>query len=77
LKKFVAEEKRTTEVQLKDNGFWLGYLNSQYQNKDDVKQVLNYVESLKKITPESIKATAVKYLNGKNFIQFVLLPEKK
>jgi len=77
IEKFVSEEKRSTEVQLKDNGFWLGYLSGQYQNKDDVKQVLNYVESLKKITPESLKATANKYLSGNNFIKFVLLPEKK
>ena len=77
IEKFLAEEKRTTELQLKDNGFWLGYLSSQYQNKDDVKQVLGYLDSLKKITPETLKATANKYLSGNNFIKFVLLPEKK
>ncbi|WP_207421850.1 M16 family metallopeptidase [Desertivirga brevis] len=77
IEKFVAEERRSTEVQLKDNGFWLAYLSGQYQNKDDVKQVLTYLDNLKKISPESLKVTANKYLSGNNLIKFVLLPEKK
>lgn len=77
IEKFVAEEKRNTEIQLKDNGFWSGYLSSKYQNNEDPKDVLHYVDSLKKITPESLKAAANKYLSGNNFIKFVLLPEKK
>lgn len=74
--KFLAEERRTTETQLKDNGFWSGYLSSRYQNNENPLEILNYLESLKKINTESLKAAAVKYLNG-NVIQFVLLPEKK
>jgi len=76
IEKFIAEETRTTETQLKDNGFWLGYLSSQLQNEDEPKQVLSYLESLKELSPEALKATVQYRLNPDNFIRMVLLPEK-
>ena len=77
IQKFIAEETRTTEIQLKENGFWLGYLTGQYQNKENPLSVLTYIQALKKITPETVKATANRFLSGKNLIKAVLLPEKK
>ena len=77
VEKFKAEERRTTETQLKENSFWLGYLSNQLQNNEDPKDVLHYLESLKKVTPENLKETANKYLSGNNFIRLQLLPEKK
>ena len=77
IEKFLAEEQRSTEVQLKQNGFWLGYLSNQYQNSESPLQVLSYLDSLKKITPDGIKVVANKYLSGNNLIKFVLLPEKQ
>ncbi|WP_207429284.1 pitrilysin family protein [Pedobacter sp. SYSU D00535] len=75
--KFVAEETRTTETQLKQNSFWASYISSQYQLNEDPTDVLGYVASLKKITPAALKTAANKYLSGANYIKFVLLPEKK
>ena len=77
IEKFIAEETRSTETQLKDNGFWLGYLTNQLQNEDEPKQVLTYLESLKELNPESLKATAQYRMSPDNFIRMVLLPEKK
>jgi zinc protease len=77
IQKFVAEETRSTEVQLKDNGFWLGYLTSVAQNQENPESVLNYINSLKQVTVESTKATASKYLKDDNLIRLILLPEKK
>ena len=77
IEKFVAEERRTTETQLKENGFWLGYLTGAVQNNDDPKQILTYLESLKKIKPEVLKAAANQYLSGNNLVRLVLLPEAK
>ena len=77
IEKFIAEETRSTETQLKDNGFWLGYLTNQLQNEEDPKQVLTYLESLKELNPEALKATAQFRLSPDNFIRMVLLPEKK
>ncbi len=74
--KFIAEETRTTETQLKDNGFWLGYLTNQLQNEEDPKEVLTYVNALKELSPEALKQTAQFRLSGENYIRMVLLPEK-
>ncbi|MBN8824048.1 MULTISPECIES: pitrilysin family protein [unclassified Spirosoma] len=74
--KFKAETRRETEIQLKDNQFWLGYLQNQYYNGDAPDEVLHENEQLDKVTVESTKASANKYL-GQNFIRLVLMPEKK
>lgn len=75
VEKFQAEERRTTETQLKDNTFWLNYLSSQLENQEDLKLILGYLDSLKDISPESLKEAANFYLSGENQIRFVLLPE--
>ena len=77
IQKFNAEESRSTELQLKSNGFWLGQISKSYQYQEDPAEVLNYVKSLNQVTVESTKATASKYLSGDNLIRFILLPEKK
>lgn len=74
--KFRAETKRQTETQLRENGFWLGYLQGQYQDNEDVKEVLKVNEMLKKVTVESTKISAKKYF-AENMIKVILLPEKK
>ncbi|MEA5140381.1 M16 family metallopeptidase [Arcicella rigui] len=74
--KFKVETKRQTEVQLRDNGFWLNYLQAQYQNGDDLKYILKEEEALKKVTVESTKAAAKKYF-ADNMVKVIMLPEKK
>ena len=74
--KFKAETQRETELQLKDNQFWLGYLQSQYYNGDDPTEVLRESDLLKKVSPESTKEAANTYF-GNNYIRLVLMPEKK
>lgn len=76
IEKFLAEERRTTETQLKENSFWLGYLTGQMQNEEDPKQILGYLDSLKELTPEALKTTAQFRLSGDNLIKMILLPEK-
>ena len=75
--KVQAEERRFTEVQLKENGFWLNYLTGQFQNNENPEQILGYLDSIKKITPETLKIAADKYLSGNNFVRLVLYPDKK
>lgn len=74
--KFKAETRRETELQLKDNQFWLGYLQNQYYNGDAPDEVLHEDEQLAKVTVESTKEAASKYF-GPNYIRLVLMPEKK
>ncbi|WP_019988600.1 M16 family metallopeptidase [Rudanella lutea] len=75
--KFKAESRRETEIQLKDNNFWLGYLTNQYFNQDDPTEILREAEQLNRVTVESTRAAANQYLSGQNLIRFVLLPERK
>ena len=77
IQKFDAEESRSTELQLKNNGFWLGQLSKSYQYQQDPADVLEHVKNLNQITVQSTKATANQYLSGDNLIRFILLPEKK
>ncbi len=74
--KFKAETRRETELQLKDNQFWLGYLQNQYYNNDNPTEILREAELLKKVTPESTKEAATTYF-GNNMIRLVLMPAKK
>ncbi|HEY8929236.1 MAG TPA: insulinase family protein [Mucilaginibacter sp.] len=75
--KFVAEEARSTQVQMKENIFWAGYLGAAAQNQEDPDAILKHVSNLSGITVASTKDAANKYLSGTNLIKFILLPEKK
>jgi zinc protease len=77
IQKFVAEETRSTEVQLKENSFWEGHLASSSQNQEDPDAVLHLIHDLNKVTVQTVKDAANKYLSGNNLIKLILLPEKK
>lgn len=77
IQKFKAEEVRQLELQMRENGFWLGYLQDAYDNNKDPKAVLTYTKSLVEVDNASTKTAANKYLKNDNFIKLILLPEKK
>jgi len=73
--KWRAEEKTSFEPQLKTNGFWLGYINGQLQNDQELNQLNNYNNLLDAVKPGDVKTMAGKYLSGDNYIRLILLPE--
>jgi zinc protease len=73
--KWRAEDKSTRETQLKTNNWWMGYLNGQLENGEDLHQLDGYSPIADGITPAGLKETAVKYLSGDNYIRLELLPE--
>lgn len=75
IQKIIAEDTRVKEIQLKDNGYWLNYLSNSYENNENPKSVLNYISSLNKLMPSSVKEAAQSFLSGKNIVKLVLLPE--
>jgi len=77
IQKFVAEESRSTEVQLKENTFWAAHLAASTQNGEDPDAVLHHIKDLSKVTVQSVKDAANKYLSGSNLIKLILLPEKQ
>lgn len=76
LDKFIIEEKRQLELQLKENGFWMGQLVGDGRNQDDPTYITRHLETVDKVTLESVKETAKKYLNTDNMFRFILLPEE-
>src|SRR5690606_32833680 len=77
IEKFVSEQRRQLEVQLRENGFWLGHLSGAYQRNEDPGYILTYVDELSKVTPESVKAVANKYLREERLFKFILMPEEQ
>ncbi len=75
--KFVNNSKLNYQTNLKSNNFWLSKLGDKTQKGEDFKTILGYEKDLEKVTSESTKATAKKYLTGDNVIRVVLLPEDK
>ncbi len=76
LDKFVAEQKRQLEVQLRDNKFWLGQIAGAYQNEEDPTYILRYRDELGKLTVDDVKEVANKYLKTDRLFKFILLPEE-
>jgi zinc protease len=77
VEKFAIQEARSTQVQLKQNIFWAGFLGSSSQNQEDPDAILQHVSKLGNVTVQNTKDAANKYLGGNNLIKFILLPEKK
>lgn len=76
ISKFKSEEQRQIELSLRDNGFWLNYLTNREKYGDDITQILGFKERLNKVTVETSKVTAQKYLSDDNYIRLVLVPQK-
>lgn len=77
LVKFKATQNRQYELALRENGYWLQYLQKVYTDNGKPLDVLSYLDNLKTVNNESTKQSANKYLNPNNQKQFILLPEKK
>jgi zinc protease len=74
--KFKAEQKVGIKNALETNRFWLSYLSNQYQEQYDLKEILNFDTVLDGLSTENLKEAINIYLNDKNYIQAVLMPEK-
>jgi len=75
IKKFTAEQTRTTEMQMQSNAFWRGYIMYALQNNESATGMLHFNELLKTVTPQTVQQAAQQYLNDKNYIRLVLMPE--
>lgn len=66
---------RAHQVSLKDNGYWLRELERVYTHGDEPKQILQKATLLQKVSSESLRAAAKRYLSTKQYIRGVLEPE--
>ncbi len=67
-------QRRQRETSLKENGFWLGGLQSYYSRNQDPRQLLEFDDLVESITPESLRQTAQRYLNPERYVLGVLKP---
>ncbi|EDM33960.1 putative zinc protease [Pedobacter sp. BAL39] len=76
ISKFKSEEQRQMELSLRNNNFWLGTITNRAKNGDDINQPVDIKSRLSKVTVESSKAAAQKFLTEDNYIRLVLAPQK-
>ncbi|SFU85768.1 M16 family metallopeptidase [Pseudoduganella namucuonensis] len=62
---------------LRENGYWLGRLQSAHMNGTDPASILHYAERVAEIKPADVQAAAKRYFNLENYVQAVLYPEAK
>lgn len=77
IEKFQIEQKRQLEVDKRDNGFWLGQIHGSLVNGEDPTYITRYLGDLEKVSVESVKEVANKYLKEEKLFKFILLPDQK
>jgi zinc protease len=70
-------QRRSYEVNLKQNGFWLNNLRSYYINNENPEMILNYPKLVENLNAVSIQNAVKKYFDMDNYVKVVLYPEKK
>ena len=75
--KIKETQKRETEVNLKENNFWLGKLHNYYINNLDLSQFLKDSERTDKFSKNNVMEVAKKYFDMNNYVKVILYPEKK
>lgn len=76
LQKIQEIQRREREKNLKENGFWLGRLQSSLINGDPLDEWLAFETNIAALTREALRDAARKYINLDNYVQVVLYPEK-
>ncbi|NKB69966.1 MAG: insulinase family protein [Candidatus Latescibacteria bacterium] len=67
--------RRRRQVQLKENGFWLGALESSYFHGLDPRRILQYEAVVDSLHADEIQAAAKRYFNRQRYVRVVLYPE--
>ncbi|MDO8287283.1 MAG: insulinase family protein [Rhodoferax sp.] len=62
---------------LRENGYWLGRLQTAALYGTDPATILNYEKQVAAVTSADLQAAAQRYLKRDNYVQVVLYPEQK
>lgn len=68
--------KQQYMINIKDNAFWARQLLQSAELGTNAGEVMTYEKRIAALTSKDMQATAVKYLDMKNYVQIVLNPEK-
>ncbi|MBE9598556.1 pitrilysin family protein [Pedobacter sp. MC2016-24] len=77
LQKFKAARQVGLQTGSTNNVFWLDYLVSQVMNKEPLTQFFDYNTALNGLTVKSVQQAASTFIQDKNYVRLVLMPEKK
>jgi zinc protease len=61
--------------QLRENGFWLGQIQSSVQRNQDFAGILDFEDRLDALTLEEVVGVAQRYLTEDRYVRVLLLPE--
>jgi zinc protease len=75
--KVQEQQRRTYEVNLKENNFWMSSFRVSVANGENLEDILKYPSFVEKLSGEAIHNAAKTYLQVNNLKKFVLYPEKK
>ncbi len=64
------------EEQLRDNGFWLGQIQSSVQRDLDFDGMIDFEDRLDALTLDEVVSAARRYLTEDRYVRVVLLPEE-
>lgn len=66
--------RRSHEVSLRDNGYWLHELAQAYTYRDDPKQILDFDSMVNKVSSDRARAAAKRYLTEAQYVLGELRP---
>ena len=66
--------RRSHELALRENGFWLNVLQDMQQSSISPNQILNYNHLISRLNSEEVKKAANQYFNRDQYARFVLFP---
>ncbi|HCA81834.1 MAG TPA: hypothetical protein DEP53_19050 [Bacteroidetes bacterium] len=75
--KVKEQQRRTYEVNLKENNFWISNFRTHIANGENPEGILQYPSYVEKLSGEAIQNVAKTYLQLSSLKRFVLYPEKK
>ena len=76
LEKIKATRRRSHELALTDNQYWLSLLSDAAQYGDDPHEALADAEAPDRVTSDQLKASAARFVSTKRYLAGVLLPAK-
>lgn len=68
-------QRRKREIDVKENGFWLGVLKNYEVLGNDPRDILDYESLVSSLTTERLAEIAKRYLGGESYVLGVLYPE--
>lgn len=75
LAKVREASRRETEVNLRDNRYWLGQLQFHLMHDEPLENILTGAAEFERVPVEAVRAAARRYLDASNLVKVILLPE--